>query len=249
MGMSVKGVLLCGGEGKRLRPLTYYFQKTMIPVGSKQKPLLEYIVKLFRHHGIRDLVLLVGYKNEQIKNYFEDGSRFDVSLEYVEDLPGVKGTGNALYNAYKLGVFNNVDNLMIYYGDIIADLDLKDMLEKHVSRRAYATLAVATKYQVPVGVVEAEGEKIIKMVEKPWLDLNVTIGILALSTRVLPLLDELREEYREMDIMGHVIPRLLEKNYPVYMYPHNGFWYDVGSTEKYEKLDNHFVDEIFNGIL
>ncbi len=247
--MNVKGVLLCGGEGKRLRPLTYYFQKTMIPIGRKQKPLLEYIVKLFKYHGINDIVLLVGYKNEQIRNYFEDGSRFNINIEYVEDLPGVKGTGNALYNAYKLGVFNNVDHLMIYYGDILTDLNLRKMLDTHVSRDAYATLAVATRYQVPVGVVEADGDRIIKMVEKPWLDLNVTIGILALSTKILTYLDELREEYREMDIMGHVIPRLLEKGYPIYMYPHNGFWYDVGSTERYEKLDNHIVDDLFKEII
>ncbi|RLG73434.1 MAG: hypothetical protein DRO23_08940, partial [Thermoprotei archaeon] len=91
--MKVKGAVLCGGVGKRLRPLTYYFQKTMIPIGKRQKPLLEYIVKLLKYHNIKNLVLLVGYKHEQIVNYFENGERFGVKISYVVDSPEYKGTG------------------------------------------------------------------------------------------------------------------------------------------------------------
>lgn len=83
---SVKAAVLCGGEGSRLRPLTFYFQKAMIPIGSEQKPLLEYIVRLLKAHDVRDLVFLVNYKYEQIKNYFGDGSRFGVHVEYLVDL-------------------------------------------------------------------------------------------------------------------------------------------------------------------
>jgi mannose-1-phosphate guanylyltransferase len=83
----IKGIVLCGGKGTRLRPLTHYIQKTMVPVGLKQKPLLEYVVRLFKFHGIKDLVFLVNYKSEQIMNYFEDGSRFGVKIAYVEDDP------------------------------------------------------------------------------------------------------------------------------------------------------------------
>ncbi|MCZ2845335.1 MAG: sugar phosphate nucleotidyltransferase, partial [Candidatus Bathyarchaeota archaeon] len=66
--IDLKGTILCGGEGSRLRPLTYYFQKVMIPIGKTQKPLLEYIIKLFIKNGVNDVVLLVGYKAEQILN-------------------------------------------------------------------------------------------------------------------------------------------------------------------------------------
>ena len=65
-----KALILCGGPGKRLRPITYYFQKTMIPVGLRQRPLLEYVIRLLRYHGIKDMILLVNYKYEQIQNYF-----------------------------------------------------------------------------------------------------------------------------------------------------------------------------------
>ncbi len=71
--MSIKGIVLAGGEGTRFRPLTYYFQKCMIPVGDEQKPILDYILRLFKYHGIKKTVLLVGYKHQQIENYFDHG--------------------------------------------------------------------------------------------------------------------------------------------------------------------------------
>ena len=247
--MKVKGVILCGGEGKRLRPLTYYFQKTMIPIGAIQKPLLEYIIKTLKYYGVYDLVLLVGYKHEQILNYFEDGSRFGVKIAYVEDPKDKKGTGNALLNAYEKGVFQNIDILLIYYGDILTNIDFKKVIEKHISNNASATLVVATKYQVPVGVVETDGDKVIKMIEKPWLDIKATIGILALSIDTLPLLEKLSKEYKEMDIMGHFIPELLSRGRKIIIYRHDAEWYDVGTTERYEKLDNHMLNKLFKDII
>ena len=86
----VKGLVLCGGPGTRLRPITYYFQKTMVPIGIRQKPLLEYVVRLFKFHGIQELAFLVNYKAEQIVNYFDDGSRFGVKISYVYDDPQLK---------------------------------------------------------------------------------------------------------------------------------------------------------------
>ncbi|HEX9915460.1 MAG TPA: sugar phosphate nucleotidyltransferase, partial [Candidatus Bathyarchaeia archaeon] len=90
--MSVKGVVMAGGLGTRFKPLTEYFQKCMIPIGENQKPILEYIVRLFGHHGVTDLVLLVGYKHQQIENYFDRGERFSVSMKYVLDDPKLKGS-------------------------------------------------------------------------------------------------------------------------------------------------------------
>ena len=78
----VKGVVLAGGEGRRLRPLSYYFQKCMIPIGHSQKPLLEYIVRLLKYHNIADVLLLAGYKQEQITNYFNSGNRFGVKINF-----------------------------------------------------------------------------------------------------------------------------------------------------------------------
>ena len=246
--MKVKGVILCGGEGKRLRPLTYYFQKTMIPIGSKQKPLLEYIVKLFRYNNIRDLVFLVGYKSEQIRNYFEDGSRFGVRIEYIEDPPGMKGSGHALLNAYREGLLNDASDILVYYGDIISDINLIELMKLHNSHSAFATLAVAEKYQVPVGVAEMEGDIVRGLVEKPWLDLKVTIGILALAIDTMEVLSDIAEGKKELDIMGDFIPAIINRGLKVVAYKHRGFWYDVGTTEKYEKLDNNIIDKLYQEI-
>ncbi len=247
--MKVKGVILCGGEGKRLRPLTYYFQKTMIPIGSKQKPLLEYIVKLFKHNNIRDLVLLVGYKSKQIRNYFEDGSRFGVKIEYIEDPPGKRGSGHALLNAYKEGYFTDASDLIIYYGDILSDINLIELMKTHNNHNASATLAIAKRYQVPVGVAEMDGSIVKGLVEKPWLNLKVTIGILALAIDTMEILDNVAEGKAEVDIMGDLIPTIIDKGMKVVGYEHDGFWYDVGTTEKYEKLDNHLIDKLFENLL
>ncbi len=154
----VKGIVLCGGKGTRLRPLTYYIQKTMVPVGVKQKPLLEYVVRLFKFHGIKDLVFLVNYKAEQIRNYFEDGSRFGVNISYVEDDPTSKGTGGAVLTAYDKGVVSTEDTLLVYYGDIITNMNLTDLLQYHKNKQAWSTVALSSGFKVRVGLANLDSD-------------------------------------------------------------------------------------------
>lgn len=241
----VKGVILCGGTGSRLRPLTYYFQKAMIPVGSKQKPLLEYIIRLLKYHGISDIALLVNYKAEQIINYFDDGSRFGVKITYVKDNPSYKGNGGAVYNAYKLGVFNGYEHILIYYGDILTSLDLSALLRTHIGDRAAATLALSRNYSISVGVAKVEGNRVVKLEEKPRLDIPVVIGIAVVRVDVLRHLEDLARELKDVDLMRDFIPLLVSKGYNVGAFLTDAFWYDLGSTERYEKLEPHTVDEIF----
>jgi len=234
--MEFKAAVLCGGEGKRLRPLTYYFQKTMIPIGGRQKPLLEYIVRLLRKHGLKNIVLLVGYKWEQIKNYFEDGSRFSVKIEYVKDKPGIKGTAGALYNAYKEGVLE-ADNILVYYGDILSTINLSNVLEYHREKKAAATIVLSKGYRVRVGVAHIDSKGYIKYFEeKPVLQLPVSVGILVLRHEVFELLRDIVERYPSPDLMSHLIPYLMDKELPVAGYLTDEFWYDVGSIERYEKM-------------
>ncbi|MEM2526016.1 MAG: nucleotidyltransferase family protein, partial [Candidatus Methanomethylicaceae archaeon] len=148
---NIISAILCGGTGSRLRPLTYYFQKSMIPIGSKQKPLLEYIIKLLKFYGIYNIILLVGYKHEQIINYFEDGKRFNINIKYIHDKEGYKGNGWAILNAYEQNAFNNFENILIYYGDILSNIDLSKMIEQHIKRDAIVTLAVSKGYKLPIG--------------------------------------------------------------------------------------------------
>ena len=241
----IVGVILSGGEGRRLRPLTYYFQKCMIPVGTKQKPLLEYIIHHHRKHNLRKLKMLVGYKHEQIMNYFGDGNRFGVNIEYYLDDPNLQGSAGSLLNAYQKGAFEDVEIILIYYGDILSTIDLTKMLSQHRENKPYATLAVIKGYKVPVGVAKVHDKKVLEWAEKPEIDILAGIGVLAIEPDSLDILEKLFENTSSLDIMGGFVPELLRRKHLVMAYETNEFWYDVGSTEKYEKIDNGLVDELF----
>jgi len=244
-GHNLHGIILSGGEGKRFRPITYYFQKCMIPVGSSQRPLLEYVIRLLAYHKLRDITILVGYKYEQVTNYFNGGKRFGVKLNYLRDEPETKGSGAALVSAYKKGLISSDETLLIYYGDILSTVNLTDLLRQHREERAIATLVISHGYQVPVGVAETDGKRILKWSEKPVLPLNVGIGMLALESSVLSDLVRLTDKKKESDIMGDLVPYLLSGGERVGCYKTDAFWYDVGSVERFEKLDNNLVEESF----
>jgi mannose-1-phosphate guanylyltransferase len=246
----VKGIVLCGGKGTRLRPLTHYIQKTMVPVGVKQKPLLEYVVRLFRFHGVKDLVFLVNYKAEQIMNYFEDGSRFGVKISYVEDDPSSIGTGGAVLTAYNNGAVSSNDTMIVYYGDIITNMNLADLLSYHRAKKAWGTVALSSGFKVRVGLADLGSDgKILGFEEKPTLEKPVSVGISVLRGEMLEYMKGLKGEKQELDLMGEVFPHLLKVGKPVYGYVSEAFWYDVLSTEALEKLDPKLVDDMFREIL
>jgi len=246
----VKGLVLCGGPGIRLRPITYYFQKTMIPIGQKQKPLLEYVVRLLRFHGITDLAFLVNYKAEQIVNYFDDGSRFNVNISYVNDEETLKGTAGSVLTAFRKGKIDTNDTVLVYYGDILTNMDLQSLQRYHKNKRSSATVALASGFTVRVGLADLDKEgRIQGFVEKPTLEKPVSIGILILNGEVLDDMEKLVEKRHKLDLMKDVIPHLIKSGKPVYGYLSDAFWYDVGSTEAYEKLDPRMVEETFSYLL
>jgi mannose-1-phosphate guanylyltransferase len=249
--MSVKGVVLAGGEGTRFRPLTYYFQKCMIPIGEEQKPILDYILRLLKYHGITKTVLLVGYKHQQIENYFEHGERFGVEMTYVLDDPNLKGSANALLNAYKKGVITDEDTLVVYYGDIISNLDIRAMVKHHQNTNADATLALAKRYNISVGKAELDGTRITNFIEKPDLMQPISIGILTLSGSVLKEMLRLQQQgqFKSFDLMGDVISYLVQRGRRVEAYLTDSFWYDVGSIERYERLSPEKLSEVMGFLL
>jgi len=123
----VKGIILAGGEGRRLRPALILRPKVHDTCRRDARPLLEYIIRLFCHHDITDVTMLVGYKHEQIVNYFGNGSRFGVELTYCQDEPDVKGTGAALLNLCNKGPVDPEETILVYYGDILSNIDLASM--------------------------------------------------------------------------------------------------------------------------
>jgi len=243
--LSVKGVIMAGGLGTRFRPLTEYFQKCMIPIGEQQKPILEYIVRLFGHHRVDDLVLLVGYKHQQIENYFDRGERFNVSMKYVLDDPKLKGSANALLNAYRQGAVRKGDTLIVYYGDIVSNIDLQEMLRFHREQGAATTIALAPSFVVNVGVAGMEGPWIKSFKEKPMLPSAVSIGVLVLNGSVLETMEALHSQgdFASFDIMGDVVQYMVGRGDRVAGYTTDAFWYDVGSIERFERLSNDRISE------
>jgi mannose-1-phosphate guanylyltransferase len=240
---NVKPIIIAGGRGNRLRPITDFIQKCMLPVGREQKPLLHHIVTLFRAHGFRRLLILAGYKAQQVKGYFGDGEDLGVEITYGSD-NGRLGTGGALLRVQRQGLVPTRGTLLVYYGDILSNINLQALVSQHLQRRPSATLAVAPRYRVPVGVVKTDGLRVLEMREKPHIDLNVTIGILALEAQALDELGRSLPREGRIDLMGDIIPHLLETGRPVDAYIHRGEWVDIGTLESYEKLDPQLVDRI-----
>jgi mannose-1-phosphate guanylyltransferase len=242
--MTVKGIIMAGGEGKRFRPLSYYLQKCMIPVGFKEKPILEYIIRLLKHHNITDLTILTGYKSKQIENYFNEGSRFGVELKYILDNPDRKGSANALLNAYEENVITKSDTLVVYYGDILSNIDLSEALKQHLETKSLATIALAKGFGVNVGTADMNGLWVKKFVEKPILETPVSIGVLILNGKIITEMEKMYTKGKEtFDLMGDVIQNLVEKNLKVSGYVTDAFWYDVGSIERFERISNEQISK------
>ena len=213
-----------------MRPITYYFQKALIPIGVRQKPLLEYVVRLLKFHGVSDLAFLVDYKAEQIVNYFDSGSRFGVKVSYLRDVPKFKGTAGSVLNTFKHSVTDTKDCLLVYYGDIVTTMHLRELLDFHRRKKAVATVALASGFTVRVGLADLDQNgKIMGFVEKPELEKPVSVGIMVLEGEVLPTIEELFPKKNGVDLMKDVIPRLVQSGKSVYGYLSDAFWYDVGS--------------------
>jgi len=233
---TTRAAILCGGRGERLKPLTDYFQKAMIPIGPKKLPLLAYIVALMRHHGITKVALLTGYRSEDIKRYFGDGTQHGVKLTYSEDRKGPAGSLNALANALGNGTIAKCNELLVYYGDVLTDLDITDLLAVHRKSGADATLVLDKGYSLPVGVADVEDGMVTSFHEKPSLDLSVTTGMMVVGRKAMALAKKFAGP-KTTDLMTDFVPELLRKGGKVGAFYTNKEWFDVGTVSSFEKLN------------
>jgi len=228
--------ILCGGRGERLKPLTDYYQKTMIPVGPKKLPLLVYVTAMLKHHGITRVALLTGYRGDEVRRYFGDGSDRRMNLSYSEDRDGMPGSLGAVANALANGAIPHCDELLIYYGDMLTDLDITDLLSVHRKEKADATLVLGKGYSLPVGVAEVKEGKITSFQEKPRMDLSVTTGMMVVGPRAMALLKKTAGP-KMPDLMADFVPALLKKGRKVAPFYLDHEWYDVGTVNSFEKLN------------
>jgi len=237
---STRGAILCGGRGERLKPLTDYYQKTMIPIGPKKLPILAYTVALLKRHGISRVALLTGYRADEVKRYFGDGSELGMEISYSEDRKEAPGSLNAVSRALTNGAIRRCDELLVYYGDILTDLDIPGLLAVHRRAKADATLVLGRGYSLPVGVAGVEGGKITSFKEKPKLDLSVTTGMMVIGPRAMTLIKEVAGP-RKTDLMADFVPELLGSGGRVAPFYLNRDWYDVGTVSSFEKLNEELT--------
>lgn len=234
----MKAVILVGGEGTRLRPLTYNIVKSMIPVLNR--PFIYYPVRLLHDHNIDDIILAMGYRPDSIRDYFDIINPVNTKLIYsTEDSP--LGTAGAVKNAEK---FIKPDKtFFVFNGDILTDIDLTDMLRFHEEKNASVTIAL-TPVDNPTqfGVVEIDDQnRITCFTEKPARE-NVrsnliNAGIYVLDSEVMKLIPQNTPFMFEHD----VFPRLLADGEPVYGYNTVAYWIDMGTPEKYLQLNSDLL--------
>jgi NDP-sugar pyrophosphorylase family protein len=220
---AVSAVIMAGGFGTRLRPLTEHIPKPMLPVGDR--PLLERTIGRLRDAGIRRVHVSTHYLSEMITNYFGDGQAFGVDLRYVaEDRP--LGTAGAL----KL-MDQRHEPLLVINGDILTSVDFRDMLAHHRAHRADVTIGVRQyDLQVPYGVVERSGAYVSALREKPVMCFLVNAGIYLLEPSVYRYIPD-----GETFDMPDLIQRLLDDGRPVVSFPIVEYWLDIGRHDDYEQ--------------
>lgn len=219
----LSAVIMAGGYGKRLLPLTESVPKPMLPVGDR--PLLELTIQQLRRSGIRDVNVTTHYLSDSIVNHFGDGEGFGVKLNYLrEDHP--MGTAGGLKLMKKAdGPF------LVINGDILTEVPFQEMLAYHRKHGAVLTVGVR-KYdmQVPFGVVKCEDVRITNLQEKPSLSFFINAGTYLLE----PSACDYIPEGRPFD-MTDLMQKLLEAGRPVIGFPIIEYWLDIGKQEDYQK--------------
>lgn len=225
----MKAIILAGGIGERLRPLTDDIPKPLLPILGK--PILEYCIENLKKHGLIDIILSIGYKAEKIKNHFGDGSRFGVNITYnVESQP--LGTGGAVRDIVnKLGIR---DNFALIWGDNVANHDISRMIIEHQKTDAEITMSLTPRNDVEnFGVIGLEGNRIIKFVEKPKREEAPSNLINAGAFIINPgALDILPEGKSSIEKQCFELTSLDKRKY--HGFKHKGYWFPTDTIEKYK---------------
>jgi mannose-1-phosphate guanylyltransferase/phosphomannomutase len=227
----MRGVVMAGGEGSRLRPLTANLPKPLLPVANR--PVMEHVLRLLRRHGVEDTVVTLQFLASLVRNYFGDGDELGMSLQYATEQRPL-GTAGSVKNAEAA---LRDDTFLVISGDALTDADLSAMVAFHRSRGALVTVglkAVPDPLEYGIVICDPDG-RVNRFLEKPtWGQVfsdTVNTGIYVMEPEVL---DEVPDD-TEVDWSADVFPRLLAAGAPLYGYQFDGYWEDVGTLESYRQ--------------
>lgn len=227
--MGKRAVILAGGRGTRLKPFTIALPKPLVPIGDK--PILEIIVRQLASFGFDHLTLAVNHQADIIRAYFGDGAKFGVRIDYsLETLP-----------LSTMGPLRLIDDLpesfLVMNGDVLTDLDYGSLLERHEREGNLLSISAAKREQlIDFGVLKVEENgKLVGFQEKPRSQYLVSMGVYALSNRIMRYIPE-GKPYG----FDHLVLDLLEAKEAVKVYPYTGYWLDIGRPDDYERAVEDF---------
>lgn len=230
---SNKVVLMVGGLGTRLRPLTEHTPKPMLKVGNK--PILQTIVEKFSQYGFVNIVMCVNYKSHIIQDYFGDGSKFGVNIEYILEEKRMGTAGALSLVREKLN-----EPFFVMNGDLLTNINFEHMMDYHLQNNSIATMGVREyDFQVPYGVVNVDGIDIKSIEEKPVHNFFVSGGVYVLCPDVLEYIPN--DEFFDMPTL---FEKVISDEKKSISFPIREYWMDIGRLDEYEKANNEY-HEVF----
>ena len=222
-------VLMVGGLGTRLRPLTENIPKPMLKVGDR--PILQTIVEGFVKSGFYNITMCLGYKSGVIQSFFEDGSMFGANIDYIVEEKRM-GTAGALTLLQK-----KIDGpFFVMNGDLLTNVNYENMLDFHTSNRSKATMCVREyDIEVPYGVVKTNQEKIISIEEKPVHSFFVNAGIYLLEPLCIDMIPN--NKFYDMPLL---FEDLILNNYHTVSFPLKEYWIDIGKRADFDKANSEY---------
>jgi len=227
-------VLMAGGLGTRLRPLTQNTPKPLLKVGNQ--PILETIINNFVKHGFVNITISVNYKADMIKEYFKDGSHLGAKIDYIEETKRL-GTAGAL----SLIQDKPQEAFFVMNADLLTNVNFLHLLDFHVYENSIATMCVREyEYQVPYGVIKTNGSEIVSIQEKPIQTFFVNAGIYILSPLVFKYIP--KNEFYDMPTL---FEKLISEKRNTISFPLREYWLDIGRIEEYKKANEEY-NEVFS---
>ena len=223
-------ILMVGGLGTRLRPLTQDTPKPMLKVGNK--PILQTIVERFAEYGFVNITMCVNFNASIIRDYFGDGKEFGVNIDYVLEQKRM-GTAGAL----SLLKERPSEPFFVMNGDLLTNVNFEHILNYHTLNKATATMCVREyDYEVPYGVVKMNDNKIIEIAEKPVQKFFVSAGIYMLSPEILDIIPQ--DEFYDMPTL---FEKAIAQDKNVISFPIHEYWIDIGRLEEYQKANEEYA--------
>ena len=230
----MKAVILAGGLGTRLQPYTTFMPKPMLPLG--EKPLLEHLIDWNKKNGVKSIVLCVSYLRKTIEDYFEDGKRFGVKIEYaVANRP--LATAGQLKTAEKF-----IDGTFVcMYGDSIFDFNLKKMITHHKQKKSFVTMGLFEfKTNLPYGVIyTSKNGKVTDWKEKPEIDANINMGCYVMEPGIFDFIPK-NKPYG----MDDLVRKIMDKKKTVQSFITKKGFIDIGDKTSYRKAYQQYLERL-----